>query len=149
MSRLRSRVTMFDFLVFFIALRSVPSPKTSLPSNVTLPILTLSPSSISDHHAQLVVGDPLELDGGVGESIALLGVERLDLRLEAGELALRELAALEQLEPLLVDHLGDVGALELVEALVVDRDQGRALLDRHLDRDAVLERLDVDLRRRR
>jgi hypothetical protein len=92
-----------------------------------------------------VIGDALELDGGIRESIPLLGVERLDLRLEAGELTLRELAALEQLEPLLVDHLGDVGALELVEPLVIDRHQGRALFDRHRDRDAVLERLDLDL----
>ena len=98
-----------------------------------------------DHHPQLVIGHPLELDGGVGEAVPLVGVERLDLGLEPRQLPFGELAALEQLDALLVDHLGDVGALELVEALVVDRDQGGSLLDRDLDPDAVVERRDVDL----
>ena len=56
-------VMRFDFLVFFIALRSVPSPKTSLPSNVDLADLDLVALVDQDHDAQLVVGDPLELNG--------------------------------------------------------------------------------------
>ena len=97
-----------------------------------------------DDHALLGIGYPLDVDVHHREAVAALGVERLDRLLQPHQLAAVERQAFVDLDALLVGSVGDVGALDLVETLVVDRTQQGTLDDLDHELHAVAHRLGAD-----